>query len=333
MTVQGCHVSGRIWRDGRVVDEDVTAADIAAAAGDDGVLMWVDLLRPSPDDLADLAARLGLAPTTVEDVLAPHERPKVTRHGERVFFTVYTASLGADAARSGTRALHTARLSGIVLPRALVTIRLDDSVDLTPVLERWEDNADLLRSGPAALLYGLLDVVVDGHFETIQALDDAIESLEDDLFGSVAPGRVFVRRVYRFRKDLVALRRVVLPMREVVGAVIRHRERDGTDLDHWYDDLYDHVLRAAEWTESLRDLIATVFETNLSLQDSRLNIIMKKLAAWGAIIAIPTAVTGWFGQNLPYPGFAKPLGLWMSIVLIAGLAGALFVVFRRRDWL
>ena len=93
------------------------------------------------------------------------------------------------------------------------------------------------------------------------------------------------------RKDLVALRRVVLPMREVVSGLMRHRESEGT-MRAWYDDLYDHVLRASEWTESLRDMVASIFETNLSLQDSRLNTIMKKLAGWAAIIAVPTAITG-----------------------------------------
>ena len=94
-------------------------------------------------------------------------------------------------------------------------------------------------------------------------------------------------------------------MREVVSAVLRHRtelHKDGNELDGWFSDLYDHAIRAAEWSESLRDMLTSIFETSLSLQDARLNTVMKKLTAWAAIIAIPTAVTGWFGQNVPYPG-------------------------------
>lgn len=334
MDLKDCIVTGRIWRDGVVVDDDVTPEDISLASRDEALMWWIDMLAPSEQALADLAARLGLAPTTVEDAVAPHERPKVTRHGESLFFTLYTTQL-VDPRRDvrGAGRLHTGRLSGIVLPHALITIRLDDSVDLAPVLARWEENADLLPSGVGALLHGLLDVVVDGHFETIQALDDEIEALEDELFAPRGRGSELVERVYRFRKDLVALRRVVLPMREVVNAVVRHRSRTGTDLDHWYDDLYDHVLRAGEWTESLRDLATSVFETNLSLHDARLNTIMKKLAGWGAIIAIPTAITGWFGMNVPYPGFSKPAGLYLSITLIVTLAGGLYLAFKRRDWL
>ena len=128
------------------------------------------------------------------------------------------------------------------------------------------------------------------------------------------------------------LRRIVLPMREIVNGILRHAPTSN-GLDAWYDDLYDHVLRASEWTESLRDMVSSIFETNLSLQDARLNTIMKKLAGWAAIIAIPTAITGWFGQNIPYPGFSEPLGLWLSAGLIVGGVAILYVIFKARDWL
>ena len=104
-------------------------------------------------------------------------------------------------------------------------------------------------------------------------------------------------------------------------------------MDGEFNDLYDHVLRASEWTESLRDMVASVFETNLSLQDARLNTIMKKLASWGAIIAVPTAVTGWFGQNLPYWGYDSSWGLWQSVVLIVIGSVGLYWLFRRNEWL
>ena len=126
-------------------------------------------------------------------------------------------------------------------------------------------------------------------------------------------------------------------MREVVAGVLRERLtghwQPSRELDGEFNDLYDHVLRASEWTESLRDMVASVFETNLSLQDARLNTIMKKLASWGAIIAVPTAVTGWFGQNLPYWGFSDSLGLWQSVVLIVIGTIGLYWLFRRNDWL
>jgi magnesium transporter len=124
-------------------------------------------------------------------------------------------------------------------------------------------------------------------------------------------------------------------MREVVNLVVRHRKDIDApaQLNSWFDDLYDHVLRAAEWTESLRDMVTTVFETNLSLQDGRLNTVMKKLTAWAAIIAVPTAVTGYFGQNIPYPGFGQHWGFALSAGAIIGIALALYLSFRHREWL
>ena len=124
-------------------------------------------------------------------------------------------------------------------------------------------------------------------------------------------------------------------MREVVSSIM-HRvvELDGSqELMPYYEDLYDHVVRASEWTESLRDMISSIFETNMSLADTRMNLIMKKLTAWAAIIAVPTAVTGFFGQNVPYPGFAQKSGFWFSLILMFAIAGVLYVTFRRKDWL
>lgn len=227
------------------------------------------------------------------------------------------------------------RVSAFVLPRGLVTVRHGDGFDMAPVVQRWDDDADLLRHGVGALVHGLLDTVVDGHFEAVQSLDDAMEDLEEGLFDQEARTTLVQRRTYQLRKDLVALRRVALPMRDLVNTVLRHRrDTESTpELDASYDDLYDHVLRVAEWTESLRDMVSTIFETNLSLQDQRLNTVMKKLTSWAAIIAVPTAITGYFGQNVPYPGFSKESGFYASLVLIVVIAGALYVGFRRRNWL
>ena len=173
-------------------------------------------------------------------------------------------------------------------------------------------------------------MVVEGHFDTIQSLDDAIESLEDGLFDDTGSNKTIQRNTYRLRKELVELRRIVLPMREVVNTL---RRSDTDERDGWYDDLYDNVIRAAEWTESLRDMVTAVFETNLSLQDARLNIVVKKLTGWAAIIAMPTLVTGWYGQNIPYPGFSEPSGVITSALLSVLTSLILYVMFKRRDWI
>ena len=117
------------------------------------------------------------------------------------------------------------------------------------------------------------------------------------------------RRSFELRKSLVLLRRVVLPMREVVNSLMRRDLHVVTEpLQPYYQDVYDHVLRATEWTESLRDLVTTMLETNLTIQGNRMNVITKKVTSWAAIIAVPTLVTGYPGMNVPYPGFARSWG-------------------------
>jgi magnesium transporter len=153
----------------------------------------------------------------------------------------------------------------------------------------------------------LLDYVIDGHFATVQQLDEALEGLEDLLFDERPHSAEVQRRSFELRKSLVVLRRLVLPMREVVNSLLR-RDLGLVDeaMGPYFQDVYDHVLRATEWTESLRDLVSTILETNLAIQGNRQNAIMKKVTSWAAIIAVPTAVTGFYGMNVPYPGFGRP---------------------------
>lgn len=337
----------RVWRGDDVVAHDFPPEELGRFCHDPDTLVWLDLVNPDADKLAHLASELGLEAGAIEDATAPHERPKVVRHATHLFFQTYATSLALPVARDPDHdvdvsevakieaqdgRLRLSRVSGFLLPHALVTIRLDDDFDMEEVVRRWDEDYDLVVHGPGALLHGLMDTIVDGHFDTIQRLDDAIEALGDTLFDDGATGAAFLRTVYGLRKDLVRLRRVVLPMREVVNGLLRHRPTGAGELDTAYDDLYDHVLRAAEWTESLRDMVTTLFETNLSLQDAHLNIVMRKLAGWAAIIAVPTAITGWFGQNVPFPGFQEAEGLVFSVVLIVVLSVGLFAFFRRRGW-
>jgi magnesium transporter len=339
-STRGGRVTTRRWEDGKVVEEDFALDEVSERLEHDGALVWVDLCEPDHAALRTLARELGLDPHAVEDAISSGERPKATRHAKHTFLTVYATELDADEDQTdpGSREsrLHTSRISAFVLPHGVITVRSSDRFDMAPVLEHWNDDPELLRLGVGALVHGLLDTIVDGHFDTIQRLDDAIESLEDQLFDERGQTHAVQVRTYRLRKELVELRRVVLPMRDVVNAVLRHRGELAdrhTELDGFYDDLYDHVLRASEWTESLRDMITTIFETNLSLQDARLNTVMKKLTGWAAIIAVPTAVTGWFGQNVPYPGFGQMGGVLLSTFVILGGGGLLYVVFRRKGWI
>ncbi|WP_018179394.1 magnesium transporter CorA family protein [Jongsikchunia kroppenstedtii] len=298
-------------------------------------LIWADLTNPSHQTLQALADELELDPWAVEDVVAEAERVKATVYRHHTFMTVYAVSYATpEAPNREADPLVLARISIFVRGNALITIHDDSIFDAQAVVERWQE-IGMQQYGVGALLHGLLDVVVDGHFDAVQTLDDQIEGLEGLLFDQRGGRAGLQRATYALRKDLVRLRRVVLPMREVVGSIERRRMSGESpkELDPMWSDLYDHTLRVAEWTESLRDMVTTVFETNLSLQDARLNTVMKKLTGWAGIIAVPTAITGFFGQNVPYPGFNHWSGFLVSTVLIIVMMIGLYAVFKRRDWI
>jgi magnesium transporter len=323
-----CQARTRLYRNGRLVSEGFPVARISDHLAD-GAVVWLDLRDPDREDLAVLSDEFGLHPVAIEDAVYDRERPKLDRYRSHLFLTAYGARLDTV-----TGELATSELAAFVTPQALITVRKDDGLDIGKVVERWDESPDLARFGVGYLLYGLLDYIVDGHFDAVQSLDDAVEDLEDDLFSSVPRDLHVQRRSFELRKSLVLLRRVVIPMREVVNTVMRRDLRiAGEELMPYYQDVYDHVLRAAEWTESLRDLVTTILETNLTIQGNRMNIITKKVTSWAAIIAVPTFITGFYGMNVPYPGFSKEGGLAAScgIMVVAGLI--LYTIFRRKDWL
>jgi magnesium transporter len=264
----------------------------------------------------------------VEDAIESHQRPKLDRYADHAFLSMYAVSVS-----DGGRELRLSEVVAFVTPAALVTIRRDPTFDIRHVVERWDASPDLAKNGVGFLLHGLVDVVVDGHFDAVQELDDEVESLEDVLFAETSANEV-QRQVFALRKNLVSLRRVVTPMREVVNSLLRRDLAVVTDaMRPYYEDVYDHVLRATEWTDSLRDLVTTILETNLTIQGNRLNVITKQVTSWAAIIAVPTAITGFYGQNVPYPGFAHMSGFVWSSVLIVVLSSLLYVTFKRRGWL
>ena len=252
-----------------------------------------------------LSEEFGLHPLAVEDAVHESQRPKLDRYRSHLFLTAYSAKLDAS-----TGELATSELAAFITDQALITVRKDDGLDIGAVVDRWDASPDLAKFGVGYLLHGLLDYIVDGHFEAVQSMDDSVEALEDDLFAANPQGMQVQRRSFELRKSLVLLRRIVIPMREVVNALMRrdlHVVSD--DMMPYYQDVYDHVLRAADWTDSLRDLVTTILETNLTIQGNRMNVITKKVTSWAAIIAVPTFVTGFYGMNVPYPGFSEKVGL------------------------
>lgn len=319
----------RLYRDGRLEAQDFPLDDISEHLKDPGAVVWLDLTDPKPADYDRVQEEFGLHRLAIEDASSPHERPKLSHYSAHVFFNAYAVSFDA---RTATLEAH--EVSAFVTRQALITSHAAD-FDIDAVVERWDATGELAGHGVAYLAHGLLDAIVDGQFDAVQQLDEALESLEDRLFEETPEAiRQVQQHSFRLRKALGRLRKVVLPMRELVGGLMRSRDRLVDDeLLPYYQDLYDHVLRVAEFTESLRDFVATILESNLAVQGNRQNTIMKKVTSWAAIIAVPTAVTGYYGQNLPFPGYEKTAGFITSAALIVVLSIGLYVTFKRRDWL
>jgi magnesium transporter len=336
----------RIYRSGVLAPADdqrsASAEQLEASlslVGSPGTMVWLDI---APDDLPTVAARLGFHQHAVEDAVKEAElgsegaqRTKLDRFPGHVFLYLYRSSIGSQGE------LELRELPVFARPDVLVTVDRAGALDVEELVARWDSHPELLKYGVATLLYGVLDLIVDSHLETVDALGDAVDRMEDDLFDAAGSGEedptAIARRSFATRKGLVRLRRVAAPMRELVSGVMRVEEDDQTPvppmLMPYYQDVYDHVLRVNDSMEGLRDLMTTIYETRLTKADHMLNTVMRKLAGWAAIIAVPTAVTGFFGQNLPYPGFAKPWGFWMSTVIWVLVSTGLYIGFRRRRWI
>ena len=320
----------RVWRNGVLEAEGFDPKRVSDYLDEPDTFVWLDVCRPTPGDLAVVADELGLHPLAREDATGRAQRPKLEPYAGHQFLVTYGVAYDAT-----TRTLTTSEIDVFFDRRWLLTVRKEPVFDMAPVLQRWDDAPGLAKHGVAFLLHGLLDVVVDGHFTTVEQLDDEIEGLEEGLFAGDSGSVGTQRETYELRKALVTFRRVALPMREVVNGLMR---RDVCPIDPelapYYQDLYDHVLRGTEWTESLRDLVSTVLETHLTIQGNRLNEVMKRLTSYAAIVAVPTAIAGVYGMNTRlYPAAGSAAGWWVAIVLMAAVSGTLFVYFRRKEWL
>jgi magnesium transporter len=320
----------RLYREGKCVDENFDPAKISDHLDDGNCVVWLDLESPDKDELALLAEEFSLNPLAVEDATTERQRPKLDHYDDHVFVSLYDVALD-DA----TGELRAHELAVFASTHYLITVRNTPGYSMDPIVARWDENQALSKYGVGFLLWGLLDVVVDGHFHTVQALDEKIEGLEELLFDPNQTGTAVQRQSFELRKSLVRIRRVVLPTREVLNALMR-RENDLVDpaLMPYYQDVYDHVLRAADWTDSLRDLVSTILETHLTIQGNRMNEIMKKVTSWAAIGAVPTIITGYYGMNvLTFPHGGTRSGGYIALLLMAVIVTGLYVMFRKREWL
>jgi magnesium transporter len=333
VTAPSCATQTRLYAAGRVVAQDFGAeAAPRMLAEHPGAVLWLDLCDPGLDDLAAVAEEFQLHALALEDAVQDHERPKLDRYAEHVFVNVYAVSVDT---RPGQQPPYTkTEISAFVTDRALITVRKSPG-DTAAFVERWDADADLAAAGGVAfLLHGLLDVVVDGHMAAVQRLDVAMDAVEDELLADGGAPRPMRRHGLRLRKTVALLRRAVAPMPDLVAEAMR-KDLGLVDasLAPYYRDVEDHAQHTVDQVEHLRDRIEGLLQADLTEQGNVLNDITRKLAAWAAVIAVPTALTGYFGQNVPYPGFGKYWGFVVSTVLLVLSAGGLYLYLKRRRWM
>ena len=319
----------RVYRNGVLEAEGFPVADVSEFLAEADTMVWIDFCAPSKAQLHELADELGLHELAVEDALSPHQRPKLDHYESHLFLSAHAVRVDGESGR-----LDETEIDTFIGSRWIVTVRKNEGFTMAPVLHRWDRSPDLAKSGVSFLLYGLLDVIVDGYFETIEAFDDYYDEVSEGIFSERPLDPAQQRRWFVMRQALVRFHRLVIPMREAISGLMRREHSAVTEtLYPYFQDVYDHVLRVSESTDALRDLVSTIVETNLSLRDYRQNQVMKKVTSWAAIIAVPTLITGYYGMNVPYPGNGEQWGVIVSGLLIAVLSSGLFALFRKRDWL
>jgi magnesium transporter len=318
-----------VYRKGVLDAENFELSLVSDYLAEPDTVVWVDFCAPTKEQLDELAGELGLHELAVEDALGEHQRPKLDHYESHLFLSCHAVRVDDEAG-----GLDVTEIDSFVNERWLITVRKDEGFSMAPVLQRWDRSPDLLPNGVSFLLYGLLDVVVDSYFDTIESFDDFYDEISEGIFSDNPLDPAQQRRWFEMRRALVRFHRLVVPMREAISGLMR-REHSAVsaDLYPYYQDVYDHILRVTESTDALRDLVGTIVETNLSLRDYRQNQVMKKVTSWAAIIAVPTLITGYYGMNVPYPGSGKDWGVIVSAALIVLMSGSLYALFRRRDWL
>jgi magnesium transporter len=225
-------------------------------------------------------------------------------------------------------------IADFLTPRALVTVRKDPRIALGPLLERWDVLRALAPSGVGYLAHGLVDVLVDGYVVVAQDLDDTSDKLEDELFTEDVGTADLQKRTLQARSEVTSMRRIVLPMRDVVATMRRPDvELSDDHLEPYLRDVDDHVSRVLDSLETTREQLATALDTTIAMQGQRLNETVFRLTAWAAVLAVTTAITGYFGQNIPYPGIEQESGFWASTVLLVVSTVGLYAYFKRKGWL
>lgn len=327
----------RIYQTGKLVSEDCDPRLISDYLAAPDHLVWLDLVQATPNELALFQEEFGLHPLAVEDAVHSHQRPKVERYRHHLFAAVYAAWMvepGAPQGEVGSPApeLVTSEVDIFVGRQYLITVRKEPAWDIAPVLQRWDRGE--FTHGVSFMLHGLLDEIVDEYSVIMANLEDRLDEAEDRLLEHQSDTDL-QGDLLELRRDVVRLRKVVLPLREAINALTEGSFLEISDEMHpYFGDVKDHVLRVVGDLEAVQDLLLNAIQLNVAVASNRLNIIMRQLTSWAAILGANTVVAGIYGMNFRlWPSNDNPFGFWLAVTIMLVSSVGLYTYFRRKEWL
>ncbi|WP_435858392.1 magnesium and cobalt transport protein CorA, partial [Streptomyces sparsogenes] len=336
-------VDAAVYRDGRRVGTPGTlAATYRRLREEPGAMAWIGLLRPSEAELLSLADEFDLHKLAIEDAMEAHQRPKLERYGDTLF-VVLRAARYLDAPEE----VDFGELHVFVGPDFVITVRHSAAPDLSAVRRRMEATPELLALGPEAVLYAILDSVVDGYAPVVAGVQNDIDEIETEVFRGDPE---VSRRIYELSREMVEFQRATRPLVGMLHGLMAGFDKYGTDeeLQRYLRDVADHVTHTSERVDGFRSALTDILAVNATLVTQQQNAEMralaeagfeqneevKKISAWAAILFAPTLVGTIYGMNFTHmPELHWVFGYPFAILLMAVVCVSLYVVFKRRDWL
>lgn len=306
---------------------DIPLSEVGSHLEHPDCFVWVALKDPQPGELASLQEEFGLHELAIEDAQKGHQRPKMDEYGSALFVVLHLVEpAGGD--------LQTGEVAIFVGPQYVVSVRRDARLGFAEVRRRCEQEPELLRHGPAYVLYALMDTVVDRYFPVLDALTEEFEGIEERIFAGQTT-RVQIEELYSLKRKLMTLDHATVPLLEVAAKLHGGRVPPiCSGLPDYFRDVYDHLLRLKQSIESLRDMVATAISVNLSLITIQENEVTKRLAAYAALVAVPTMVAGVYGMNFAnMPELHWSYGYPAAVASMLSIDLYLVYRFRKAKWM
>jgi magnesium transporter len=319
-------VASAVYADGRRI-KNIPLQEAGEWARRSGHFVWIGLHAPDPALLNEVREQFDLHPLAIEDAGKAHQQPKVERYGESLFVVARTAQMVEGRIAFGETHVFVGR--GFV-----VSVRHGASASYAAVRERYEACPTELARGQTYILYAILDFIVDNYIPVIETIQREVETIEDKVLAA-GLARGDIERLYALRRDLLRLRNAVVPLVEVCRR-LEHPEVLEIDegLRLLFRDVTDHVRRIQEDIASLREVLAFAFEASLLIGQTEQTGTTRRLAAWAAILAVPTAIAGIYGMNFEHmPELRWAQGYFLVLGVIVAICVVLYLKFRRLGWL